>query len=241
MRAIILAGGKGERLRPLTEHRPKGMVEVCGRPILEYQVSWLRHYGVRDITISCGYLSEVIERYFSDGKRFGVRIRYAVESEPLGRGGGFKYAMGQAPTDGPIIGTNGDVVTNLDLNAVIGRHQQEGVLATDVLAPLRSPYGIVDLDDRGFIRGFQEKPMLPYWLNAGIYVFEPGVYDLLPERGDHEDLTFPRLAAEGRLLGYRTRAFWQPADTIKDVTELNQALAGRNLEQFLASAPADAP
>lgn len=241
MQAIILAGGKGERLRPLTDSRPKGMVEVCGRPILEYQILWLRHHGVGEITISCGYLADVIQRYFDDGGMFGVSIRYAIEREPLGRGGGFRYAMQQRPPDGPVIGTNGDIVTNLDLGSVLRRHRQAGALATDVLAPLRSPYGIVDLDTNGFITGFREKPLLPFWLNAGIYVFEPEIRALLPEQGDHEDTTFPRLAEEGRLLGYRTRAFWQPADTVKDVTELNQALAGRALDEFLTTAPADEP
>jgi NDP-sugar pyrophosphorylase family protein len=237
MRAIILAGGKGERLRPLTNERPKGMVEVAGRPILAYQIAWLRHYGVSDIVISCGYLADVIQRYFGDGSPHGVRIRYAIETEPLGRGGGFRYAMALLEGSGPIIGTNGDIVTNLDLASVVKRHQDAGVLATDVLVPLRSPYGIVDLDAEGYVTGFKEKPLLPHWLNAGIYVFDPGIRDLLPERGDHEDTTFPRLAAGRRMLGYQTRAFWRPADTVKDVTELNQALAERSLDEFLAQGP----
>ncbi|MGI8553265.1 MAG: nucleotidyltransferase family protein [Dehalococcoidia bacterium] len=239
MQAIILAGGKGERLRPLTNDRPKGMVEVGGRPILAWQIAWLRYNGVRDVIISCGYLHEVIERYFGDGARAGVRIRYAVEEEPLGRGGGFRYAMDLLGSDRPIVGTNGDIITNLDLRAVVRLHQQAGVMSTDVLVPLQSPYGIVDVDERGYVRSFQEKPVLPYWLNGGIYLFDPMIRDLLPERGDHEDTTFPRLAAEGRLLGYRTRSFWRPADTIKDVTELDRALTGRTLEEFLAAALPD--
>ena len=234
MRAIILAGGKGERLRPLTNERPKGMVEVAERPILDYQIAWLRHYGVTELVISCGYLAEVIRRYFGDGSAHGVSIRYAIETEPLGRGGGFRYAMGMLEGSDPIIGTNGDIVTNLDLAAVIKRHRDAGVLATDVLVPLRSPYGIVDLDGEGFVTGFREKPLLPHWLNAGIYVFDPRIRDLMPERGDHEDTTFPKLAAARRMLGYQTHAFWRPADTVKDVTELNQALSGRSLEAFLA-------
>lgn len=239
MRAIILAGGKGERLRPLTNDRPKGMVEVARRPILGYQIAWLRRYGVTDVTISCGYLAGVIEHHFGDGRAFGVRISYAIEEEPLGRGGGFRLAMGDDPGSEPIIGTNGDIVTNLDLAAVVRRHQAAGVIATDVLVPLQSPYGIADLDERGRISGFREKPMLPYWLNGGIYVFEPQIRGLLPEVGDHEDTTFPRLAQEGQLLGYRTRAYWRPADTVKDVTELDRDLAGRDLDEFLGSAPLD--
>ena len=239
MRAIILAGGKGERLRPLTDDRPKGMVEVADRPILAYQIAWLRRYGVTDVTISCGYLADVIQQYFGDGRGFGVRISYAIEAEPLGRGGGFRLALGEQPGSEPIIGTNGDIITNLDLAAVLRRHRAAGVLATDVLVPLQSPYGIADLDERGYIAGFREKPMLPYWLNGGIYIFEPQIRGLLPERGDHEDTTFPRLAAQGQLLGHRTRAYWRPADTAKDVAELNRDLTGRDLDGFFGAAPAD--
>jgi NDP-sugar pyrophosphorylase family protein len=233
--AIILAGGKGERLRPLTNDRPKCMVTVAGRPILEYQLAWLRRHGVLDVTISCGYLADVIQTHFGDGIHLGMRIRYAVEQQPLGRGGGFRYALGTIETTEPVIGTNGDVITNLDLGGLVARHQAAGVLATDVLVPMRSPYGIVDVDEADFVLGFREKPELPYWLNAGIYVFDPAIRARLPELGDHEDTTFPALAAERRLLGYRTHAYWRPADTIKDVGELERELDGRDFDAFLAT------
>jgi NDP-sugar pyrophosphorylase family protein len=235
--AIILAGGKGERLRPLTDDRPKGMVQISGRPILAYQLAWLKRYGVQDVTISCGYLANVIQDYFGDGDRFGVRISYAVEAEPLGRGGGFRFAMSGFSTDEPIVGTNGDIITNLNLTRALEEHRRSGAMATDVLAPLQSPYGIVDIDDQHYITAFREKPELPYWLNAGIYIFDPAIRDLLPERGDHEDTTFPELVAQGRLLGYPTRSYWRPADTIKDVNELQRDLTGRELDEFLASGP----
>jgi NDP-sugar pyrophosphorylase family protein len=235
MHAIILAGGKGERLRPLTNDRPKGMVEICGRPILLYQLSWLRYHGVEDVTISCGYLAQVIQDSFDDGRALGLRIDYAVEPEPLGRGGGFRFAMETFTTDEPIIGMNGDNITNLDLRELVERHRSAKALATDVLTPLQSPYGIVDLADDNFITGYRERPELPYWLNAGIYVFDPAIHSLLPRKGDHEDTTFPELASKRRLLGYPTRAFWRTADTAKDVGELERALGGRDLEAFFAT------
>jgi NDP-sugar pyrophosphorylase family protein len=232
--AIILAGGKGERLRPLTNDRPKGMVEVGGRPLLSYQMAWLQRHAVTEVTISCGYLAKVIQDYFGDGSDLGMRVSYAIEEEPLGRGGGFRYAMSTFNTQEPIVGTNGDIVTNLDLTDVLDRHRRSGATATDVLVPLQSPYGIVDVGDGGFVTGFREKPMLPFWLNAGIYVFDPEIRDLLPERGDHEDTTFPQLAAQHRLMAYQTEAFWRPADTAKDVAELDRALTGVELDAFLA-------
>lgn len=237
MHAIILAGGKGERLRPLTEDRPKGMVEVAGRPILAYQIAWLRHHGITDVTISCGYLAEVIQQFFGDGKNHGVKIRYAIEDEPLGTGGGFRYAMEAGEVEGPFVGTNGDIVTNVDLRALIHRHEQAHVLATVLLAPLQSPYGIADLDNQGLVLGFKEKPLLPYWLNAGIYMFDPAIHDQLPERGSYEEITFPKLAGAKQLLGFRTQAYWRAADTMKDVTELNKEMSGRSLDEFIASAP----
>jgi NDP-sugar pyrophosphorylase family protein len=238
MHAVILAGGKGERLRPLTDTRPKGMVEVGGRPILAYQVAWLKFHGVEEVTISCGYLAGVIQDYFGDGSGFGVRIHYAVEEEPLGRGGGFRLAMNSFETDEPIVGTNGDNITNVNLSDLIDAHQRAGAIATDMLTPLQSPYGIVELDADNRITAFREKPQLPYWLNAGIYVFDPAIRDLLPERGDHEDTTFPALVAQGRLLGYPTHAFWRTADTVKDLTELERELAGVDLNRFFAAATA---
>jgi NDP-sugar pyrophosphorylase family protein len=225
--AIILAGGKGERLRPLTDSRPKGMVEVAGRPILAHQLDWLRHHGITHVTISCGYLANVIQDYFRKGAEFGIAIQYALEEQPLGRGGGLRYAMSGFETRDPIVGMNGDNITNLDLGAMISQHREKTATATVALAALQSPYGLAELEDDGFISGFQEKPRLPYWLNAGIYVFDPSIRELLPERGDHEDTTFPDLAARHKLLGYRISGYWRTADTAKDVSELS-----RDLEQY---------
>jgi NDP-sugar pyrophosphorylase family protein len=233
--AVILAGGKGERLRPLTDHRPKGMVEVCGRPILAYQLAWLKFHGVEAITISCGYRAGVIQDYFGNGSHLGLQITYAVEEEPLGRGGGFRLAMSTFKTDEPVVGCNGDNITNVNLRDLVAAHRQSGAMATAVLTPLQSPYGIVDLDRENRVVAFREKPELPYWLNAGIYVFDPSVRDLLPERGDHEDTTFPALVAQRQLLGYPTHAFWRTADTVKDLTELERDLAGVELESFFAA------
>jgi NDP-sugar pyrophosphorylase family protein len=234
MHAIILAGGKGERLRPLTVDRPKPMVEVLGVPILAYQVQWLQSQGVTDITISCGYRHEVIVSYFGDGSRLGVRITYAIEDEPLGRGGGIKHAWRLAqPTSDVVIATNGDIITNLDLGAVLAQHRASGVLATLVLAPFVSPYGIVDVDEEDRVRGFREKPELPYWINAGIYILSRELLDAFPDRGDHETTTFPDLARRGLLGAYRSRSYWRAVDTIKDHSEVSRELQERLLSAVL--------
>jgi NDP-sugar pyrophosphorylase family protein len=225
MYAIVLCGGKGERLRPLTADRPKQMVQLGGKPILEHQIEWLRENGVTGVVISCGYLHEVIEDYFGDGGRFGVGISYAIEQQPLGRGGGLKLAYPQVPPGQDfIIATNGDNVHTQPLAPMVRQHKRTGAIATLMLTQLRSPYGIVQ--QRGSrITGFREKPLLPHWLSAGAYVLSPEFFPDLPDVGDHEDALFPRLAAEGRLYGFRSRSYWKAIDTVKDLNEAAEQLA----------------
>ena len=233
MYAIVLAGGKGERLRPFTEDRPKPMVEIMGIPMLAYQLHWLRGQGITDVIISCGYRHEVIEGYFGDRERLGLRICYDVEQEPLGRGGGLRQALGQVPQDGDVvIATNGDVITNLKLAPLLEVHRARDMLATVVLTPFVSPYGIVEIDSDGRVTHFREKPELPYWINAGIYVLSPAIRSHLPERGDHETTTFPALVLEGRLGGYKSQAYWRGVDTIKDVNEVALEMQHRLMAFF---------
>jgi len=231
--AVVLAGGKGERLRPFTEDRPKPMVEIMGIPILGYQFQWLQGQGVSDIVVSCGYRHDVIEAYFGSGERLGLRITYAVEQQPLGRGGALRLALSHVPEDAEaIIATNGDIITNLRLAPVVEAHRAKRMLATIVLTPFISPYGIVEVDEDDRVTQFHEKPTLPYWINAGVYVLAPGLRDRLPERGDHETTTFPALAQEGRLGAFKSRAYWRGVDTIKDVTEVAAELQDRLLGFF---------
>lgn len=233
MYGIILAGGKGERLRPFTEDRPKPMVEIMGIPILGYQLQWLQGQGVTNFVISCGYRHEVIQAYFGTGERLGVRIAYAVEREPLGRGGALRLAFSHVPPgEDVVIATNGDIITNLPLAPLLDAHRARGALATIVLTPFVSPYGIVEIDAEERVTHFREKPELPYWINAGVYVLSPELRDRLPERGDHETTTFPELAQAGLLGAFQTRAYWRGVDTIKDVNEVASELQHRLLSLF---------
>jgi NDP-sugar pyrophosphorylase family protein len=228
MQAIILAGGKGERLRPFTTDRPKAMVEIGGVPLLAYQMQWLKAHGVIEVVVACGYRHEVIQAYFGTGDKIGMRIQYSIEEHPLGRGGALKLAFGRLPPgDDACVATNGDVITTLELGAMLQTHRDTGCLATVMLAPLVSPYGIVDVDSRERIVAFREKPQLPYWLNAGIYILSRMVEPLLPVQGDHEDSTFPKLAAEHKLGAFKSHAYWRAIDTAKDITEAHKALEQR--------------
>jgi len=218
---IILAGGKGERMRPVTEDKPKSMVSVMGKPLMACLFQWLSVYGFRNITLACGYRYEVIQEYFGDGSAHGVNINYLVEDEPLGSGGALKNAMRfLGPLEEPVLVVNGDAITNLNLSDLFAYHEAKKGKLTVVSVPMPSPYGVVDFNDRGLVTGFREKPTLPHWANAGIYVVEPSVYDLLPDRGDHEFTTLPALAEQGQMHAFKTHSFWRAMDTVRDIAEL---------------------
>lgn len=241
LQAVILAGGKGERLRPFTDDRPKPMVPILEKPILEYQVRWLASQGVKRIVISCGYRHEVIQQYFGGGEHFGVDIRYAVEEVPLGRGGGIKLAWNElAHSDAPVIATNGDIMTSFDLTAMLAMHREAGALASMLIVPFVSQYGIVDLaaEHENRVVGFRSEPVLPYWVNGGVYVLDQDVQPMLPDKGDHEESTFPQLAQQGKLLAFKSHTFWRAVDTIKDLTVVKDYLSQQLLNAFLNGAAA---
>ena len=226
MYALIIAGGEGERLRPLTDDRPKNMVPVGGRPIVERQLDWLRENGVTDAVFLCGYKADVLQTHVGDGSPFGIRVQYSVETEPLGRCGALKQGFALVPEgEEAIIGCNGDILTDQTLAEMIAFHEARAASATVMLTPLKSPYGVVDVGEDGRITSFREKPELPYWINAGIYVLSRSFFALLPDKGDHETETFPALASEGKLFGYKSNAYWRPVDSIKDISEAEKELA----------------
>lgn len=226
MYALIIAGGEGQRLRPHTHDRPKNMVPVLGRPIVDWQLEWLRDGGVTDAVLLCGYKAEVLKEHLGDGSSHGVNVQYSIEEEPLGRGGALKHGFPLvAAGDEPVVACNGDILTHQPLADVVAYHREKGAAATVMLTPLRSPFGVVDVDDDGRIQSFREKPELPYWINAGIYVLSREFFALLPDKGDHETTTFPQLASEGRLFGYKSREYWRPVDSIKDLSEAEKELS----------------
>lgn len=223
--AVILAGGQATRMRPFTDDRPKAMVEIAGKPILEHQIRWLASNGIEEVVVSCGYRAEVIEKHLGEGADFGVHTVYAMEDVPLGRGGGLKFAAHHLPKRNERwLGINGDVITRFEISEMVAKHEQIGATATIALAPYRTTWGIAELEG-DLIRGFTQSPRLPYWINAGIYCFEPEIVPLLPDKGDHEDSTFPSLAREGRLGWYGIEGYWRGIDTVKDIQEATKEIA----------------
>jgi NDP-sugar pyrophosphorylase family protein len=228
MYALILAGGKGERLRPLTDTLPKPLAPLDGKPILWYQVEWLKRAGVTNVIFLVGYRWEMVREYFGDGSKFGIKPTYSVETRPLGRGGAIRMGMTNVPEEeDTVIVLNGDIITGQDPNAVLDSHfgkreNSPGHLATIMVVPMVSPYGLVDLNDDDDVVGFREKVELPHWINAGVYVFDRAMGPLLPELGDHEVTAFPALAEQGRISAFKSNQFWRSIDSFKDLREAEE-------------------
>jgi len=224
LKSLILAGGMGKRLRPLTYEKPKPLIEVAGKPILVWQIEWLKKYNVNEVILCVGYQKEKIIEFIGSGAKFGIKVGYAVEDEPLGTGGGIKNAEALLRNEDRILVLNGDIITDLNPLKLI-EELNDGVGAIAV-TPLRSPYGIVDVDDKGYAKYFKEKPLIEnYWINAGIYCFTSEIFDYLPEKGDIETTAFPKLAFEKKLKAVKYKdIIWKSIDTHKDIEEVEKEL-----------------
>jgi NDP-sugar pyrophosphorylase family protein len=228
--AILLAGGKAERLGDAAKGRPKALVDIAGHPLVAYQVALLARAGVDRVIVSCAAGSE--ELFEDELSGLGPEIVTVPEEEPLGRGGGLRLAATARTEQGPVYALNGDELVSFDLRELLDVHRARGGAATVVVAPLPTGFGVVDLADDDRIEGFQEAPRLPYWANAGVYVLDEEALARLPERGDHEQTTFPELAAEGRLFAFRYEGLWLTVNTPKDL---------RRAEEHLRDEPAWLP
>jgi NDP-sugar pyrophosphorylase family protein len=213
--AILLAGGKAERLGDAAQGRPKALVEVAGRPLAEYQIRRLAAAGVDRVIVSCRAGQEHEFEQALEG--IGVELAFAGEDEPLGRGGGLKFAARLRRETGPCFALNGDELFDVDLEALLAHHRSRAPAATLTVAPLPSPFGVVEVGDDDLVAGFREAPKLPHWVNIGLYVLDDAAIERLPERGDHELSTFPELAEEGKLLAFRHEGLWLTVNTPKDL------------------------
>jgi NDP-sugar pyrophosphorylase family protein len=216
MKAILLAGGKGTRLRPLTLHTPKPIVPIFNRPFLHYQIDLLRQIPeITEVILSLNYQPRRIEEVFGTGSELGINIRYLVEPQPLGTGGAIKFA--EPYLDGPVVVFNGDVLTQIDLNAVLKLHRERKAKATIVLTPVENPtaYGLVETEPDGAVRRFLEKPspdeITCDTINAGIYVLEPDTFDRIPKDTVYsiERSYFPSLVENKEtFVAYVYRGYW---------------------------------
>lgn len=232
MEAIILAGGKAERLGDAGGGRPKALVQIAGRPLAAYQIDQLVRAGVTRVIVSCS--ADQAESFEHELSGLDVEIVTAPEQERLGRGGGLRHAVGFRAEEGPVYALNGDELIDVDLAELLERHRERDPAATITVVSPPSPFGLVDLDDGDVVTGFRETATLPVWVSCGVYVLDEEALERLPERGDHEQSTFPELASEGRLLAYRHEGLWLTVNTPKDLRRAQDHLGAH--PDFLAPA-----
>ncbi len=232
MKALILAGGQGLRLRPLTDDKPKPLVVVQGKPIAEWQLDWLmKNVELEGATFLCGYKWTRLKEHFGSSYK-GVPIEYSVEETPLGTGGAFRKAMAGAEMgDEDVVMMNGDIVTDLPLGEMVAAHSsaKSRPTVTLLLVPYKSRFGIVHIDKQNFVKKFEEKPEFQdIWINGGIYVANAKrILARLPEKGDIERETFPALVGSGEIMAFPYKGFWSLIDSVKDIQEVEKELKGR--------------
>src|SRR2546421_2944324 len=214
MQALILAGGEGTRLRPLTSTVPKPVVPLAGRPFITFMIEWLRGHGVDDVILSCGFLADGVRRVLGDGEGLGVRLRYVEEPTPLGTGGALRFAGDLL--DERFLMLNGDVLTDIDISAQISQHERTGARATIALMAVEDPsaYGLVRCSADCSVSEFLEKPSSDEidtnLINAGAYVLEHSLLDEMPPPGTNISIerdVFTALVGRG-LYGFEAEGYW---------------------------------
>jgi NDP-sugar pyrophosphorylase family protein len=228
--AVVLAGGRGLRLAPLTNNIPKALVRIRSKPLLEWVIHWLSKNEVRNLVVGVAYEKEKIMDYFGDGSWLGVRIKYSVHTVEGGTAEGFRRAIERQVDDHTFLAMNGDELTNLNVAKLQELHVSSGALATVAVTPFKSPFGLVRLDSNDRVVGFEEKVTIPdTYVSIGVYAFEREILEYMPNRGDIERTTFPALSRVSRLQAYRHDGFWATVNNLKELQE-----AEDNVERILA-------
>ena len=223
MEAIVLAGGKAERLGDAAGGRPKSLVDVAGRPLVAYQIGRLAAAGVERVIMSVAAGQGEAFGAALDG--LGAEVVCAEEPERLGRGGGIKFAAQKREETGDVLAMNGDELVDVDFGALLARHHETGASATVTVARPASPFGVVEVTDDDVVTGFSEGGRIPYWVNCGVYVLSAGAIERFPDIGDHESTTFPELAAEGSLRAFRHEGLWLTVNTPKELRRAQEHVA----------------
>ena len=220
MEAIVLAGGKAERLGDAAAGMPKSLVTVGGRPLLAWQIDRVRQAGVERVIVSCfaGQEAEFDSRLGD----LGVEVVCAGEPERLGRGGGIRFAAGARRETGDVLAMNGDELVDADFAGLLEWHRTSGAAATITVAQPPSQFGQVELTDDDIVTGFHEVSRVPYWVNCGIYVLSEEALGRFPEKGDHESTAFPELAGEGKLHAFRHTGLWLTVNTPKELRRADE-------------------
>ncbi|MCJ7635052.1 nucleotidyltransferase family protein [Candidatus Bathyarchaeota archaeon] len=217
--AVVLVGGAGLRMRPLTEDLPKCMIPICGKPLIHWTLTWLRNYGLEHVVLGVSYCKEAIIKYVKENP-LGMKVDFSEHTQEGETGEGFRLAIERHVDDEDFLAMNGDELTNLNLEKFAAFHLQHKPIATIAVSPMHSPFAVLEINGNDII-GFKEKPILEDKLvSAGIYIFNHAISDYLPVRGSIEKTAFPLLAEKRLLKAYKLsqNERWLTINSVKDLS-----------------------
>ena len=226
MKALILAGGRGKRLRPITDSIPKPLIPINNIPLIEWSIKYLKKFGINEIIICSGYRSKQIEKYLKEKKYLNCKIQFSVERSPLGTAGSIKKAM-KMISDRSFVVINGDIITNINLKKILNK------VNTIAANELRTKYGTMKITNNKIVKFNEKQNVENIWMNPGIYHLSTDIYKLLPVRGSIEGIVFPMLAKKKKLHTVKFKnVFWHSIDSHKDIESCDNDMKSKKYSKY---------
>ena len=226
MKAIILAGGRGKRLRPITDNIPKPLIPINKKPLIERTIKYLKKYGITEIIISSGYKSNLIEKFLKKKKNFGCEIIFSTENTPLGTGGAIKKALRYVDEESFLV-LNGDVITNIDLKKIL---KKPNTIASN---ELKTKFGTMDIKNNKILKFNEKKDVTNVWMNPGIYHLSKNIEKLIPKKGSLEGIVFPKMVKNKTLETVKFKnALWFSIDSHKDIEECSKEIKSKKYYKY---------
>ena len=226
MKAIILAGGRGKRLRPITDKIPKPLIPINNKPLIERSIKYLKKYGITEIIISSGYKSNLIEKFLKKKKNFGCEIIFSIEKTPLGTGGAVKKALRFVDEESFVV-LNGDIITNIDLKKIL---KKPNTIAAN---ELKTKFGTMDIRNNKILKFNEKKDVSNVWMNPGIYHLSKNIEKIIPRKGSLEGIVFPKMAKNKTLETIKFKnALWFSIDSHKDIEECSKEIKSKKYSKY---------
>ena len=226
MKAIILAGGRGKRLRPITDKIPKPLIPINDKPLIERTIKYLKKYGITEIIISSGYKSDLIEKFLKNKKNFGCEIIFSNEKTPLGTGGAIKKALKHVDEESFLV-LNGDIVTNIDLKKIL---RKPNTIAAN---ELKTKFGTMEIKKNKILKFNEKKDVSDVWMNPGIYHLSKNIEKIIPKKGSLEGIVFPKMARKKTLKTIKFKnALWYSIDSHKDIEECSKEIKSKKYSKY---------
>ena len=226
MKAIILAGGRGKRLRPITDKIPKPLIPINNKPLIERTIKYLKKYGISEIIISTGYKSNLIEKFLKKKKNFGCEIMFSIEKSPLGTGGAIKKALKYVDEESFLV-LNGDIITNIDIKKIL---KKSNTIAAN---ELKTKFGTMNIKNNKILKFNEKKDVTNVWMNPGIYHLSKDIEKLIPEKGSLEGIVFPKMVRNKTLETVKFKnALWFSIDSHKDIEECSKEIKSKKYSKY---------